>query len=104
MRPQWFVRPPSMRDRNQSNVLPAPFVYGSPSSVHPPNAASNSPNCCFSVAAPRRGESYVQWNMYESAVGFHIGPASSMSTLAPASVSTFAAMPPPAPEPTMQTS
>ena len=35
----------------------ADFVYGSPSSVHPPNAASNSPNCCFSVAAPRRGES-----------------------------------------------
>ena len=31
-------------------------------------------------------------------------PASSITTSAPASVSTFAAMPPPAPEPTTQTS
>ena len=42
--------------------------------------------------------------MYESVTGSHIGPASSMTTSAPASVSTFAAMPPPAPEPTMHTS
>ena len=39
--------------------------------------------------------------MYDSDDGFHIGPASSMTTFAPASVSTLAAMPPPAPEPTM---
>jgi hypothetical protein len=42
--------------------------------------------------------------MYDSLDGFHIGPASSMTTLAPDSVSTLAAIPPPAPEPTMQTS
>ena len=56
--------------------------------------------------SPRRAAASrtVHLNMYDSLDGFHIGPASSMTTLAPASVSTLAAMPPPAPEPTMQTS
>ena len=42
--------------------------------------------------------------MNVSVVAFHIGPASSMSTLAPAWVRTIAAIPPPAPEPMTQTS
>src|SRR5690606_39376881 len=36
MRPQWFVRPPSMRARHQSNVSPGAIVYGSPSTCQPP--------------------------------------------------------------------
>ena len=35
---------------------------------------------------------------------YHSGPASSITTLAPAFVSMYAAIPPPAPLPTMQTS
>ena len=93
-----------MRERNQSNTLPGALVYGSPSIVQPPNAASNSPNCCVGIAAPRRGVSYAHLNMNPSLPVSNVGPASSMRTWAPASVSTFAAMPPPAPEPTMQTS
>src|SRR6266850_4071378 len=104
MRPQWFVRPPSMRPRNQSNVLPAACVYGSPSMSQPPMQPSNSPNGLAGVAAPRRGDSYGHADIFESFAESHMGPASSMTTSAPASHSTFAAMPPPAPEPTMQTS
>jgi hypothetical protein len=42
--------------------------------------------------------------MGESWVAYHAGPASSMTTLAPALVSMYAAMPPPAPEPMIATS
>jgi len=42
--------------------------------------------------------------MAPSFAASHVCPASSSSTSAPASASTLAAMPPPAPEPTMQTS
>src|SRR3989442_10239958 len=104
MRPQWFVRPPSMRARHQSNVVPGACVYGSPSISQPPMQPSNSPNGLVGVAAPRRGESYGHAIIFESFSESHIGPASSSRTSAPASASTFAAMPPPAPDPTMHTS
>jgi hypothetical protein len=42
--------------------------------------------------------------MNVSVVSFHIGPASSITTFAPACASTMAAMPPPAPDPMTQTS
>ena len=104
MRPQWFVRPPSIRARNQSKVDPGACVYGSPSRSHPPTQPSNSPNGLLGVAAPRRGESYAHADIFESFSTSHMPPASSITTSAPASHSTLAAMPPPAPEPTMQTS
>src|SRR2546425_11421484 len=104
MRPQWFVRPPSMRARHQSNVVPGACVYGSPSISQPPMQPSNSPNGLVGVAAPRRGESYGHVDIFESLAASHIPPASSMTTSAPDSQSTFAAIPPPAPDPTMQTS
>src|SRR5437762_1761771 len=104
MRPQWFVRPPSMRPLNQSNVVPGAWVYGSPSMSHPPMHPSNSPNGLVGVAAPRRGDSYGHADIFESLAESHMPPASSMTTSAPASHSTFAAMPPPAPEPMMHTS
>ena len=88
-----------MRVRNQSKVSPRPMVYGSPSSVHPPHPASNSPNCRSGIGAPRRGESYGQAIIRESRCVSKGTPASSISTSAPASVNTFAAIPPPAPEP-----
>src|SRR5206468_844597 len=104
MRPQWLVRPPSMRPRNQSNLEPAACVYGSPSRSHPPMQPSNSPNGLDGVAAPRRGESYDHADILESLAESHMPPASSITTSAPASQSTFAAIPPPAPDPTMHTS
>src|SRR6266481_5484131 len=104
MRPQWFVRPPSIRARNQSNVVPGAFVYGSPGRSQPPMQPSNSPNGFSAVDAPRRGELYGQVSMAESVVLSHGPPASSTVTLTPARVSTYAAIPPPAPEPTMTTS
>ena len=58
MRPQWFVRPPSMRPRHQSKRVPGARVYGSPSISHPPSHASNSPNGRVRVARPRRGVAY----------------------------------------------
>ena len=54
--------------------------------------------------SPRRGESYGHTNIFESFSVSHIAPASSSATSAPASVRTLAAMPPPAPDPTMHTS
>src|SRR5436309_3347155 len=51
MRPQWFVRPPSIRPRNQSNVVPGACVYGSPSMSQPPMQPSNSPNGLIVVVA-----------------------------------------------------
>src|SRR5262245_52012967 len=104
MRPQWFVRPPSIRPRNQSNVDPGACVYGSPSMSQPPMQPSNSPNGFVGVAAPRRGDSYGHVDIFESFAESHIAPASSITTSAPASHRTFAAIPPPAPDPTMQTS
>src|ERR1041384_6779281 len=58
MRPQWFVRPPSMRARNQRNRSPDATVYGSPSMSQPPMQPSNSPNGFSRDPAPRRGEAY----------------------------------------------
>src|SRR5947209_1758965 len=104
MRPQWLVRPPSMRPRNQSKVDPGACVYGSPSMSQPPIQPSNSPKGLVGVAAPRRGESYGHADIFESFSASHIAPASSITTSAPASHNTLAAMPPPAPDPTMHTS
>src|SRR6185503_5808496 len=100
MRPQWLVRPPSMRPRNQSKVDPGACVYGSPSRSQPPMQPSNSPNGLAGVAAPRRGDSYDQVDIFESLAESHMPPASSMTTFAPASQRILAAMPPPAPDPT----
>src|SRR4030095_8341421 len=104
MRPQWLVRPPSIRARHQSNLVPGAVVYGSPSICQPPMQPSNSPNGFSRVEAPRRGESYGHLSIAPSLTGSHICPASSSATRAPAFVSVYAAMPPPAPDPTMQTS
>jgi hypothetical protein len=93
-----------MRVRNQSKRSPGAEVYGSPSSVHPPQPASNSPNCRSGIGSPRRGDWYGQAIILVSRRVSNVTPASSISTLAPASVRTFAAMPPPAPEPTITTS
>jgi hypothetical protein len=65
---------------------------------------SNSPNGLAGVAAPRRGDSYGHADIFESLAASHMPPASSITTSAPASQSTFAAMPPPAPDPTIHTS
>src|SRR5436190_4310082 len=104
MRPQWLVRPPTMRARHQLNSVPAALVYGSPSISQPPMQASNSPNGRSLVDRPRRGDSYGHVSMAESLRLSHGTPASSTITSAPAWVRAWAAMPPPAPEPTMQTS
>ncbi len=104
IRPQWLVRPPTMRARHQPNFDPGATVYGSPSMSHPPMQASNSPKGRSLVHAPRFGVLNGQVSMAESVVLSHGPPASSITTSAPALVSMYAAMPPPAPEPTMQTS
>src|SRR5687768_4712453 len=93
-----------MRARHQSNRVPAARVYGSPGISHPPMHPSNSPNGLYFDAAPRRGDAEVGVSIAESRLLYHSGPASSMTTFAPACVRTYAAMPPPAPEPTMHTS
>src|SRR5438874_6449718 len=77
MRPQWFVRPPSIRARHQSNVVPGACVYGSPSISQPPMQPSNSPNGLVGVDDPRRGESYGHAIIFESFAESHMGPASS---------------------------
>src|SRR5204862_5991467 len=79
-------------------------VYGSPSISQPPSHASNSPNGRVFVPAPRREDEYAGRSILLSRVANHDGPASSITTCAPACVSACAAMPPPAPEPTIQTS
>ncbi|MCS3782845.1 hypothetical protein GGP88_000379 [Salinibacter ruber] len=56
MRPQWWVRPPSIRARNQFQLVSSAVVYGSPSMSHPPRHASISPKGRAVVEAPRRGE------------------------------------------------
>src|SRR4029077_4654270 len=104
MRPQWLVRPPTMRARHQLNSVPGARVYGSPPLAQPPMQASNSPNGRSGVDAPRRGDSYGHSSMAESFVLSQGCPASSTTTSAPALVSAYAAIPPPAPEPTMHTS
>src|SRR2546426_2667130 len=65
---------------------------------------SNSPNGLSLVEAPRRGDSYGHVSIADSVVLSHGPPASSTVTLTPARVSTYAAIPPPAPEPTTSTS
>src|SRR5437899_6296748 len=70
----------------------------------PPMQASNSPNGRSGVEAPRRGDSYGQVSIAESVRLSQGPPASSTITSAPAWVRAYAAMPPPAPEPTMHTS
>src|SRR2546425_73024 len=65
---------------------------------HPPMQPSNSPNGRLGVAAPRRGESYGHADIFESFAESHMPPASSITTSAPASHNTLAAIPPAAPE------
>src|SRR5688572_1746385 len=103
-----------MRARHQRNVLPGPglpfapgagaVTKGSPGTFHPPTHASNSPNGLSGVEPPRRGESAFARIMIASLELSHHAPASSMTTFAPACVSAWAAMPPPAPDPTIATS
>ena len=57
MRPQWLVRPPTMRARHQSKRVPSARVYGSPGISQPPMQASHSPNGRSGVEPPRRGVS-----------------------------------------------
>src|SRR5229473_3769376 len=107
MRPQWLVRPPTMRERNHWNFEPGAEVYGSPSICHAPFGARNSLK--FSPAlpptpAPRCANSYGHISILKSFSGLTFGPASSSTQFRPPSVRTFAAMPPPAPEPMMHTS
>src|SRR6202158_5005683 len=107
MRPQWLVRPPTMRERNHWKLAPGAEVYGSPSISQAPLGARNSPK--FSRAwpptpAPRCGNSYGHISILKSFSGFTFGPASSSTQFRPPSVRIFAAIPPPAPEPIMQTS
>src|SRR5271165_6987909 len=56
------------------------------------------------ISAPRWGSWYGQTCSSKSSSGLRTGPASSMTTLSPPSVSTLAAVPPPAPDPMIQTS
>src|SRR6266851_8829560 len=107
MRPQWLVRPPTMRERNHWKFEPGAEVYGSPSMFHAPLGARNSPK--FSAAlpptpTPRCGNSYGHISILKSFSGLMLGPASSKTQFRPPSVRILAAMPPPAPEPIMQTS
>src|SRR6185312_10623190 len=53
---------------------------------------------------PRRADWYGHSIIFESVALSHGPPASSITTSAPACVSAYAVMPPPAPEPTMHTS
>ena len=87
MRPQWLVRPPTMRARHQANSVPGARVYGSPGISHPPMQASNSPKGRFVVDFPRRGDSYGQVSIAESFALSQGPPASSTTTSAPAFVS-----------------
>ena len=57
IRPQWLVRPPTIRARHQLNAVPGARVYGSPGTSQPPMQASNSPNGRSFVDFPRRGDS-----------------------------------------------
>jgi hypothetical protein len=81
------VRPPSIRARHQSNLVPGARVNGSPGTFHPPMQASNSPKGRSGVLAPRRGDWCAQVSMAESFVLSHMSPASSSATRAPARVS-----------------
>src|SRR5512132_3247755 len=93
-----------MRPRHHMNLFPDATVYGSPSMSQPPSQASNSPKGLLRVDAPRRGDANAGVSICEFFEAYHSPPASSITTLAPAFVSAYAAMPPPAPDPTMQTS
>src|SRR5947207_3713859 len=84
--------------------VPSALVNGPPCSSHPPMQASNSPNGRSGVDAPRRGEVYGIRSIAESLVLSQGPPASRRRTLAPARVSVYAAIPPPAPDPTITTS
>src|SRR6185503_12943202 len=80
------------------------IVNGSPSMFQPPSQASCSPKGRVLVAAPRRGVANDGTSMVVFFEAYHGPPASSITTFAPAFVSAYAAMPPPAPEPMIATS
>src|ERR1700760_1199649 len=97
-----------MRERNQRKLDPGAVVYGSPSISQNPLGAWNSPfNSCLArppMSAPRCGNWYGHTCSLKSLAGLSRGPASNITTFRPPSVSTLAAVPPPAPDPMMQTS
>src|SRR6266567_8919267 len=66
--------------------------------------SSPMPRCLPPVPTPRCGSWYGQTCSLKSLSGLRRGPASSITTLSPPSASTLAAVPPPAPDPMMQTS
>ena len=92
MRPQWFVRPPSMRDRNQRNDEPGAVVYGSPSISQNPFGAMNSlPIPALPSTNPHAamGQLVGPHCSLKSLSGSSRGPASSITTFSPPSVSTL---------------
>src|SRR5437762_13026699 len=92
-----------MRARHQLNSVPGARMYGSPGISHPPMQASNSPNGRSVVDLPRRGDSYGHVSTAESSALSHGAPSSSTTTASPSWPPTWAAVPPPAPDPTMHT-
>ena len=76
-----------MRPRHQSKRVPDARVYGSPSISQPPSQASYSPKGRVCVARPRIGVAYDGVSICESFEAYQAGPASSMTTRAPARVS-----------------
>ena len=88
-----------MRARHQSNRWPAATVYGSPSRLHPPMHASNSPNGRRRRrgAAPRRLIRPLQHA--PSATAFQLRSRLEQDDRARRLGERYAAMPPPAPEP-----
>src|SRR5579885_1011161 len=94
-----------MRARNQIQSEPGAFVSGSPGTVQPPTSvASKYPKGRSLPPTPRCGALYGHWNIFDCFVQSNQSPASSMQIFAPAFASTWAATPPPAPEPTITTS
>src|SRR5687767_7654413 len=89
---------------HENGCEPCAIVNGSPSMFQPPSQASCSPKGRVFVAAPRRAVAYDGMSMVAFFDAYQGPPASSITTLAPAFVSAYAAMPPPAPEPMIATS
>jgi hypothetical protein len=79
------------RDNPTQKPDPLPFVpearvYGSPSISKPPSQASNSPKGRVCVARPRICVAYAGVSICEFFEAYQAGPASSMTTRAPARV------------------
>src|SRR5207247_8847208 len=57
IRPQWLVRPPTMRARHQMNAVPGARVYGWPGISQPSTQAQYSPHGRLYVDFLHRGDS-----------------------------------------------